>query len=54
MNRLDCAKPCLYRALRIRKRVYGPNHQSTHVVRSWVQYFNWPEEEEDDDAAPAA
>ena len=46
MNRLDLAKPCLYRALKIRKRVYGPHHQSTHVVRSWVQYFNWPEEEE--------
>jgi tetratricopeptide (TPR) repeat protein len=47
MSRLDLAKPCLYRALKIRKRVYGPNHQSTHVVRSWVQYFNWPEEEGD-------
>lgn len=43
---LPQAKRCLFRSLRIRRRVYGLNHQSTHVVRSWIQYFNWNEDEE--------
>jgi len=35
------AFPCLLRALKIRKKVYGDNHPSTEIIQSWLEYLGW-------------